>query len=62
MELETNTKHLFEDCAWLYAFCRERLFRDHTEEITQALFPEGILRKIRLLWRSDAVPDSMLAG
>lgn len=41
MELETNTKHLFEDCAWLYAFCRERLFRDHTEEITQALFPEG---------------------
>ena len=41
MELETDTKHLFEDCAWLYAFCRERLFRDHTEEISQALFPDG---------------------
>ena len=40
-ELEPNTKRLFEDCAWLYAFCRERLFRDHTEEITQALFPDG---------------------
>ncbi len=40
-ERETDTRHLFEDCAWLYAFCRERLFRDHTEEISQALFPDG---------------------
>jgi arsenite methyltransferase len=42
VELETDTKHLFEDCAWLYAFCRERLFRDHTEEIARALFPDGV--------------------
>lgn len=40
-ERETSTKHLFEDCAWLYAFCREHLFRDHTKEISQALFPQG---------------------
>jgi ubiquinone/menaquinone biosynthesis C-methylase UbiE len=39
---ETDTRHLFEDCAWLYAFCREHLFRDHTEEIARALFPEGV--------------------
>ena len=42
MEHETDTRHLFEDCAWLYAFCREHLFRDHTEEIAQALFPDGV--------------------
>ena len=41
-ELETDTRHLFEDCAWLYAFFREHLFRDHTEQIAQALFPEGV--------------------
>jgi arsenite methyltransferase len=41
-ERETDTRHLFEDCAWLYAFCREHLFRDHTDEITHALFPEGV--------------------
>lgn len=41
-ERETDARHLFEDCAWLYAFCREHLFRDHTEEIAQALFPDGI--------------------
>jgi ubiquinone/menaquinone biosynthesis C-methylase UbiE len=39
---EKDTRHLFEDCAWLYAFCREYLFRDHTEEIVQALFPNGV--------------------
>jgi ubiquinone/menaquinone biosynthesis C-methylase UbiE len=39
---ERDGKHLFEDCAWLYAFCRERLFRDHTEEIARALFPNGV--------------------
>ncbi|WP_213807896.1 class I SAM-dependent methyltransferase [Granulicella sp. dw_53] len=39
---ETDARHLFEDCAWLYAFCREHLFRDHTEEIAQALFPNGV--------------------
>jgi arsenite methyltransferase len=40
-ERATDTRHLFEDCAWLYAFCREHLFRDHTELIAQALFPNG---------------------
>jgi arsenite methyltransferase len=39
---ETDARHLFEDGAWLYAFCREHLFRDHTEEITHALFPNGV--------------------
>ncbi len=39
---ETDTRQLFEDYAWLYAFCREHLFRDHTNEISQALFPNGI--------------------
>ncbi len=43
MELEPDTKHLFEDCAWLYAFCREHLFCDHTEEIARTLFPDGVL-------------------
>src|SRR5213083_564949 len=29
---------LFERVAWLYAFCRERLFRDDTERIISALW------------------------
>ena len=32
---------LFERCHWLYAIFREYLFRDHTREITSALFPSG---------------------
>src|ERR1700753_671168 len=32
---------LFERCHWFYAFCREYLFRDHTPEIGEALFPSG---------------------
>jgi ubiquinone/menaquinone biosynthesis C-methylase UbiE len=32
---------LFEGCSWFYALCREYLFRDHTPEITRALFPSG---------------------
>jgi arsenite methyltransferase len=40
---ETETRRLFEECAWLYAFCREHLFRDHTNEIAQALFPDGVV-------------------
>ena len=31
---------LFERCAWFYALCREYLFRDHTPEIVQSLFPD----------------------
>lgn len=30
---------LFERCAWFYALCREYIFRDHTPEIVQSLFP-----------------------
>ncbi len=32
---------LFERCAWFYALCREYLFRDHTQEIVQSLFPSA---------------------
>ena len=32
---------LFERVAWLYAFCRERLFRDDTERIISALWGEA---------------------
>ena len=32
---------LFEQVAWLYAFCRERLFRDDTERMISALWPNG---------------------
>jgi ubiquinone/menaquinone biosynthesis C-methylase UbiE len=32
---------LFEQCHWFYAFCREYLFRDHTNEIAEALFSTG---------------------
>ena len=36
-----SRESLFERCHWLYALCREYLFRDHTREITSALFPSG---------------------
>jgi arsenite methyltransferase len=32
---------LFEHVAWVYVFCREHLFRDDTEKIIAALWPEG---------------------
>jgi ubiquinone/menaquinone biosynthesis C-methylase UbiE len=32
---------LFEDVAWLYAFCREYVFRDDTARIISALWPSG---------------------
>ena len=32
---------LFERFPWLYAFCRDRLFRDDTSRITEALWPSG---------------------
>jgi ubiquinone/menaquinone biosynthesis C-methylase UbiE len=36
-----SSESLFERCHWLYALCRENFFRDHTREITSALFPSG---------------------
>ena len=33
------SESLFEQVAWLYVFCRERLFRDDTERISAALWP-----------------------
>src|ERR1700738_4469394 len=30
---------LFERCSWFYALCREYLFRDHTREINDTLWP-----------------------
>lgn len=35
-----STDSLFECVAWLYAFCRERLFRDDTERIISTLWPD----------------------
>jgi len=32
---------LFEHVAWLYAFCREHVFRDDTERIISTLWPNG---------------------
>jgi arsenite methyltransferase len=42
-----STESLFERVAWLYAFCRERLFRDDTERIISTIWqkrppPPGI--------------------
>jgi ubiquinone/menaquinone biosynthesis C-methylase UbiE len=42
-ERETEARDVFEECAWLYAFCREHLFRDHTDEIARALFPDRVV-------------------
>ncbi len=36
-----QAESLFEHVAWLYAFCRERLFRDDTDRISSALWPDG---------------------
>lgn len=41
---ETNdgpSDSLFEHFAWLYIFCREKLFRDDTERMIQTLWPTG---------------------
>jgi arsenite methyltransferase len=32
---------LFEHFAWLYIFCREKLFRDDTERMVSTLWPDG---------------------
>src|SRR5437870_3457944 len=36
-----SDESLFEHVAWLYAFCRERLFRDDTERMITALWRNG---------------------
>jgi ubiquinone/menaquinone biosynthesis C-methylase UbiE len=37
----TSKDSLFERRHWLYAFFREHVFRDHTEEIRRAIFPSA---------------------
>ena len=37
-----STDSLFERVAWLYAFCRERLFRDDTERMISALWQDQL--------------------
>lgn len=37
---ENSSDSLFEHFAWLYIFCRERLFRDDTARMIRALWPE----------------------
>jgi ubiquinone/menaquinone biosynthesis C-methylase UbiE len=35
------SESLFEHVSWLYIFCREKLFRDDTDRIITALWPDG---------------------
>ena len=37
-ETPQSTESLFERVAWLYAFCRERIFRDDTDRMISALW------------------------
>lgn len=41
---EGSAESLFEHFAWLYIFCREKLFRDDTQRMIEALWPEGMPR------------------
>ena len=41
---DTSSDSLFEHFAWLYIFCREKLFRDDTERMIRALWPSGKAR------------------
>ncbi len=46
----TEQESLFERFHWLYAFCREHLFRDDTEQIASSLWPDNAPpRQTRLL-------------
>ena len=38
---DTADDSLFERFAWLYIFCREKLFRNDTERMIRALWPKG---------------------
>jgi hypothetical protein len=40
-ESNVSDDSLFEHFAWLYIFCREKLFRDDTERMIRALWPGG---------------------
>jgi ubiquinone/menaquinone biosynthesis C-methylase UbiE len=40
-EKDASSDSLFEQFAWLYIFCREKLFRDDTERMIAALWPGG---------------------
>lgn len=40
-EPDASSDSLFEHFAWLYIFCREKLFRDDTARIIDALWPSG---------------------
>ena len=39
--VESSAESLFEHFAWLYIFCRERLFRDDTERMIRAVWAES---------------------
>ena len=41
-ETPEETESLFERYPWLYAFCRDHLFRDDTQKMSNALFPAGL--------------------
>jgi ubiquinone/menaquinone biosynthesis C-methylase UbiE len=38
---DSSSESLFEHFAWLYIFCRERLFRDDTARMIRAIWPRG---------------------
>ena len=38
-DAKASSDSLFEHFAWLYIFCREKLFRDDTQRMIQALWP-----------------------
>jgi arsenite methyltransferase len=40
-ESDVPNDSLFEHFAWLYIFCREKLFRDDTRRMIQAVWPDG---------------------
>jgi arsenite methyltransferase len=40
-ESEASSDSLFEHFAWLYIFCREKLFRDDTGRMVKTLWPSG---------------------
>jgi arsenite methyltransferase len=37
---DASSDSLFEHCAWLYIFCREKLFRDDTERMIRSVWPD----------------------